>query len=93
MKTEIEQVLSRFNELISETEQHVEAIGAQMDIMQQELNSINPINTSYQAYKDRSDVNKAFSEWAGLVHEVYPYPAKMKEFAVFFAERVKGGKL
>jgi hypothetical protein len=58
-----------------------------------EINSMNPVNKSYQKFKDRCDVDKAFTEWAGLVHEVYPYPAKMKEFAVFFAQRVKGGKL
>jgi hypothetical protein len=66
-----------------------------------EINSMNPVNKSYQKFKDRCDVDKAFIEYFPSIRLNDKYDSRIqqispddcKAFAVFFAERVKGGKL
>jgi hypothetical protein len=56
-------------------------------------NSQNQVNNDYQKLKDRYDVDKAWYEWKSKKITAYDAPSLFKSFAVFFAERVKGGKL
>ena len=60
-------------------------------------NSHNQANKQNDDYKDRCDVDKAFGEWKS---NNYPQVStdvlterRWLNFAVYFAERVKGGKL
>ena len=60
-------------------------------------NSHNQVNKQNEDYKDRCNVEKAFKEWKAIAHnhlkinELNQYA--WLHFAVYFAERVKGGKL
>ena len=63
-------------------------------------NSLKQVNDSYDDYKDRCDVNKAMDDFL-KIHPLKTHPftrqrwrdSDAKSFAIFFAERVKGGKL
>ena len=78
---------------------------AQIDVMQSNLtylnnkecncNSMKQINDSYKNYKQRCDVDKAMHDYMELVkHLEYGWlDEDVKSFAIFFAERVKGGKI
>ena len=58
-------------------------------------NSMKQVNDSYDDYKDRCDVDKAFEKWAESPQSQFCKDSlhAAKQFAVYFAERVKGGKL
>ena len=60
-------------------------------------NSHKQVNNQNDDYKDRCDVNKAFWEWRSDNHTNVPIyqmtSSAWLKFAVYFAERVKGGKL
>jgi hypothetical protein len=59
-------------------------------------NSMKQANDNYQSWQDRHDVDKAFEDY--LEKEKWPTAEfftgwDMKDFAVFFAERVKGSNI
>jgi hypothetical protein len=80
-------IIDRCNEIIEE-QQYLISIHESV-----KENSQYPVNHKFEDWKDRCDVDKAFREWIdGSPSKVFT-PLHMKSFAVFFAERVKGGKL
>ena len=58
-------------------------------------NSLKQVNDSFDDYKDRCNVEKAMDDFI----KFHPFTRRgwggsdAKSFAIFFAERVKGGKL
>lgn len=53
-------------------------------------------NENYENWKDRQDVDKAYKDWLEIKKEKKPYVFyewNMKDFALFFAERVKGSPI
>jgi hypothetical protein len=55
-------------------------------------NSMYPINNGYKEFRQRCDVNDAFEQWQPET-QFSSITEYVKAFAVYFAERVKGGKL
>ena len=54
--------------------------------------SQNQVNESFANYKANRDVNKAFREWNETLVTRFT-DRDVKDFARFYAQRVKGGKI
>jgi len=64
------------------------------------MTSLKQYQDHHQAWIDRHDVDKAFKDWEKTKHAPRIFPddyvwclEEMKDFAIFFAERVKGADI
>ena len=107
MSKKLEDRVERLAFKLSKANNRIDAMQAQIDAMQIQTtdtnkkpcicNSMKQVNDTHKEYQDRCDVAKAFMEWKPIAHNHLQISELNQfawlKFAVYFAERVKGGRL